>query len=74
MNRHERRKAQKQKPKKVPQLFMEPVSAKNSETGEDELLPRARWQACRLSRPSWNTRSGQMDLARARVPGCRRSS
>jgi hypothetical protein len=37
MNRHERRKAQKQKPEKVPQLFMEPVSAKNSETGEDEL-------------------------------------
>jgi hypothetical protein len=37
MKRHEKRKAQKQRSGKVPQLFIEPVSAKNSETGKEEL-------------------------------------
>jgi hypothetical protein len=37
MNRHERRKAKATQPEKPIEVFMEPVSARNSETGEDEL-------------------------------------
>jgi hypothetical protein len=37
MNRHERRRDRKVGDIQAPQLFMEPVSARHSETGRDEL-------------------------------------
>jgi hypothetical protein len=60
MNRHERRKAQKlQKPDKPIKMCIEEVSARNSETGRDELYLVIDGQ--RVAYRGWSDKAQAMD-------------